>query len=40
MRLQTKVDWDEVEGVIEDAYRAVAPKTLVAELDRHVAGKE
>jgi hypothetical protein len=40
MRLEGKVDWDEAEGVIEDAYRAVAPKTLVAELDRMVAGRE
>ncbi len=27
------VDWDEVAGIIEDAYRKVAPKKLVAELD-------
>jgi hypothetical protein len=30
MRLEGKVDWDEVAGVIEDAYCAVAPKKLVA----------
>ncbi|MBA2608329.1 MAG: MmcQ/YjbR family DNA-binding protein [Actinobacteria bacterium] len=40
MRLEGKVDWGEVESVIEDAYRTVAPKPLVAQLDRLVAGKE
>ena len=30
MRLEGKVDWDEVAGVIEDAYCTVAPKKLVA----------
>lgn len=40
MRLEGKANWDEVEGVIEDAYRAVAPKKLVEELERLVAGKE
>jgi hypothetical protein len=28
-----KVDWGEVAAIIEDAFRLVAPKTLVAELD-------
>jgi len=28
-----KVDWSEIAAIIEDAYRQVAPKTLVAELD-------
>lgn len=27
-----RVDWDEVAAIIEDAYRMVAPKTLVAKL--------
>lgn len=27
------VDWDEVTMLVEDAYRCVAPKTLVAQLD-------
>ncbi len=40
MRLEGKVNWGEVESVIEDAYRAIAPKTLVAQLDRLVVGKE
>ncbi len=25
--------WDEIAGLVEDAYRTVAPKTLVAQLD-------
>jgi hypothetical protein len=33
VRLDLEVDWDEVAGIIEDAYRMVAPKKLVAELD-------
>lgn len=28
-----KVDWAEIAAVVEDAYRIVAPKRLVAELD-------
>ena len=27
------IDWDEIAAIIEDAYRHVAPKALVAELD-------
>jgi predicted DNA-binding protein (MmcQ/YjbR family) len=30
--LDVPVDWDEVAEVVEDAYRCVAPKTLVAQL--------
>lgn len=30
MRLEGKVNWDEVEGIVEDAYCAVAPAKLVA----------
>ena len=33
VRLDVKPDWDEIGGILEDAYRAVAPKRLVAELD-------
>lgn len=33
LRLDVDVDWDEVAGVVEDAYRLVAPKKLVAALD-------
>ena len=30
---ENKVDWNEVAAILEDAYRNVAPKELVAELD-------
>ena len=33
VRLDRDLDWDEVAGIIEDAYRLVAPKKLVAGLD-------
>jgi hypothetical protein len=33
VRLDVVVDWDEIAEIVEDAYRAVAPKKLVAELD-------
>jgi hypothetical protein len=33
VRLDGRVDWDEVAAVCEDAYRAVAPARLVALLD-------
>jgi hypothetical protein len=33
VRLDVDVDWDEVAGIVEDAYRMVAPKRLVAALD-------
>ena len=33
VRLDVDVDWDEVAGIVEDAFRTVAPKTLVARLD-------
>ena len=33
MRLEGKVDWDEVAMIIEDAWRAAAPKKLLATLD-------
>ena len=28
-----RVDWDEIAGIVEDAFRTVAPKTLIHELD-------
>ena len=31
--LDVRQDWDEVKEVVEDAYRTVAPKTLVQRLD-------
>ena len=33
VRLDIEVDWDEVAGVVEDAYRTVAPRRLVDQLD-------
>ncbi len=30
---EMKVDWAEIASIVEDAYRTVAPKRLVAELD-------
>jgi hypothetical protein len=33
VRLDRDLDWDEVAGIVEDAYRLVAPKKLVARLD-------
>ena len=33
VRLDVEVDWDEVSEIVEDAYRQVAPKKLLAELD-------
>jgi hypothetical protein len=34
VRLDVDVDWDEVAGIVEDAYRMVAPKRLVAALEQ------
>ena len=33
VRLDVEVDWDEIRGIATDAYRVVAPKKLLAELD-------
>ncbi|MBM3676154.1 MAG: MmcQ/YjbR family DNA-binding protein [Actinobacteria bacterium] len=33
VRLDVDPDWDEVAGIVEDAYRSVAPKRLVTQLD-------
>lgn len=33
LRLDRDVDWDEVRELLADAYRKVAPKTLVKQLD-------
>jgi len=30
----SEADWDEVAAIVRDAYRHVAPKALVVELDR------
>lgn len=34
-RGEGEVDWDAVGAHVEDAYRTVAPRTLVARLDEH-----
>jgi predicted DNA-binding protein (MmcQ/YjbR family) len=36
--LDVPVDWDEVVALVEEAYRLVAPKRLVAELDARRKG--
>jgi len=33
VRLDVPVDWDEIATIVEGAYRAIAPKRLVARLD-------
>ena len=33
VRLDGRVDWEEIDGICRDAYRTVAPATLVAMLD-------
>jgi len=33
VRLDVELNWDEIADIVEDAYRMVAPKKLVAELD-------
>ncbi len=33
LRIDRDVDWDEIDGIIRDAYRHVAPKTLARQLD-------
>ena len=33
VRLDSDVDWDEIDGIVRDAYRHVAPKTLARQLD-------
>jgi len=38
VRLDGDLDWAELAEVAEDAYRAVAPKTLVARLDAERGG--
>jgi len=34
VRLDVDPDWDELAGIVEDAYRVVAPKRLIAQLDK------
>ena len=37
MRLDRSPDWDEVAGIVEDAYRTVAIKRLLTQLDGRAA---
>jgi hypothetical protein len=39
VRLDRDPDWDEIAGVVEDAYRCVAPKRALALLDERAAGE-
>jgi hypothetical protein len=34
-----RVDWNEITAIIEDAYRNVAPTSLIAQLDAHRGGR-
>ena len=34
VRLDVDVDWDEIAGIVEDGFREVATKRLIADLDR------
>jgi len=36
--LDVPVDWDEIAGIVEDAYRLIAPKRLTAQLDDERGG--
>src|SRR5215471_19042417 len=36
--LDVPVDWEEIRSIVEGAYRAIAPRRLVAELDAGAAG--
>jgi len=33
LRLDVDVDWDEIAAIVEESYRHVAPKKLIARLD-------
>ncbi len=37
VRLDVPVDWEEIAGLVTDAYRVVAPRRLLAELDTREA---
>ena len=34
VRIDLDPDWAEIDGIVRDAYRCVAPKILLAQLDR------
>jgi hypothetical protein len=33
VRLERKVDWDEINEILKDSYRCVGPKTLIKQMD-------
>jgi predicted DNA-binding protein (MmcQ/YjbR family) len=33
VRLDGRLDWDELAEIVEDSYRQIAPRRLVAQLD-------
>ncbi|MGW5360384.1 MmcQ/YjbR family DNA-binding protein [Actinopolymorpha pittospori] len=37
--LDVEVDWDRIAEIVEDAYRQIAPKRLVAQLDARADGQ-
>ncbi len=39
VRLDRDPDWDEIAQIVTDAYRVVAPKTLVARLDAELSSE-
>ena len=40
IRLDPRLDWDEIAEIAEESYRMTAPKKLLAELDKGRAGPE
>ena len=39
VRLDRKPDWNEIAEILDDAYRCVAPKKLIAQLDEERASR-
>lgn len=37
VRLDVQVDWDEIAAIVDAAYRVIAPRSLLAELDKRHA---
>lgn len=40
LRLDVDPDWDEVDAILRDAYRCVAPKTLIKTLDAELLERQ
>lgn len=40
LRLDLDPDWEEVDAIVREAYRGVAPRTLVRQLDGAAAGRD